>query len=501
MTKKFIFCVVFFFSLLLGSSSVFAQREARGKLDTVDKWCIPDMICGKVVKIISDSEDFTSSSEHYMFRILGEQRLRPMNGNLDNVEEAINKNVNIVGSIDKDQIFVNKMSFDPDPIRKPLDFNPNPDSIQEMVESNFSITSPPPTRYVRNVYVVRVKFQGDPNPSQAENDLQIQQLTSAWFTSDRSSSMFFRDASFQQFSLAGSVHPTWVEIPFPATNCENLMFSSWTDSIIAQLGSVPAFANANTVSVNFREIPGCTFNGNGSLGVKGALNGRGFIWHQMLPSLFANNSRLYIQTISHEVGHNLGLNHAGGFTVDGVYTDGGDIGDFMASRFRLPNLFTRFALGWTQGRFTIFSGPRAAPYQDMPWQVHVFPPDQHAPRLPNGRNGVGILLYNADGTLHDKMILLETRRDSTFDTFSPEHTGAVQGLGILLVDRDQTRSTAKSYRLDATPGTPMGWSDAFLPPAQSVTIPQFGLRIEARERNMMRGMQVWIYMTQGPPIG
>ncbi len=71
----------------------------------------------------------------------------------------------------KNLVQVTKLYSEPETVKERKEISAGENSMGKSDAANFAIT-PPPTAGIRPVYVVRVKFQGDPTPSQAEAELQ-----------------------------------------------------------------------------------------------------------------------------------------------------------------------------------------------------------------------------------------------------------------------------------------------------------------------------------------
>ncbi len=471
-----------FFSALLFSSLAFGQKSES------DFKCPKGNICGQLTQVMDMPDD-----EEVFLLQADDQKLYQLDGNLYDLKQAVGQRVAIVGRMRNDRIHVRESFFVPKtktnsiaPFYGAKTLELGDDASDRVTPEIFTV--PGPTLGDRKIIVVRVLFEGDPMPTEQEVAAQTEQLNFVYFSqTGYAVNNFYRvSTKFARFSITGVVHPVWVRIPHQPTDCASNMFNLWTNSVSSLMTGNPEWDAARTKVLIFRPIVDCNLNGYATVGSKGDPGFIGNVWMQMTDSLTMNNFRQLVITSCHEIGHNIGVAlHSGGITPAGVISDSADRADFVASRLKLPNIYNRLAFGWFVGKVVILSGPQV-------YTTNLVPPDMTSKQT----QGIVIQLRNADGSLSDRILLLEVRRISEFDDFSSQYIAYSQGLAIRFGLADMTDPSARSLILDTTPDTLFGFDDAPLAVGRTYVIPEYGVTIEYIQRTMALGARVRVTMTR-----
>ena len=148
----------------------------------------------------------------------------------------------------------------------------------------------------RKVAVLLLRFPGDPaEPWSLEN------TRSKVFTGADSANAFYTEESYGAISLTGKLSPSgdvfgWLEIDTPTTGCP---YSTWRTKAIeaAATAGIDLTGYDHFVYVPTQQTS-CVWNGVAGLNAT---------WSFI-------NGNLGVKTIAHELGHNLGLLHAGSRT-------------------------------------------------------------------------------------------------------------------------------------------------------------------------------------------
>jgi hypothetical protein len=254
---------------------------------------------------------------------------------------------------------------------------------------------------------------------------------------------YYLDASYGQLSMTGDVFG-WFTIDSTNAGCN---YTSWANEARAKAtaAGVP-LSNYQYTVYAFPQISGCGWAGLAYLpGTTSWINGS-----------------MTLRVVGHELGHNFGVHHASTLSCSSGALSGscsaseyGDPVTIMgAASRRHHNNWHRAQLGWFSDTVTASSSG-----------VHRLAPAELSgtPRLLRIPRGNGTYLN------------LEYRRPwGIFDDFTSSDP-VVNGVSIRV--GPELSSLVQSLLIDATPGSPGGFSDAALPAGSSLTDPLSGVTI------------------------
>jgi chitodextrinase len=274
------------------------------------------------------------------------------------------------------------------------------------------------------------------------------------FTDSTSVANYYTDVSYGQLTLAGDVFG-WYSIPDTSSTCD-------VDQWAADADRAARAAGVNLAGYDYRTYGfpwanACGWTGLADMpGAQAWLNG----WQGMT-----------LGAMAHELGHNLGTNHANSYTCtqggarvalstpsNCTSTEYGDPFSVMGgSSKRDQTSFGRASLGWL---------PPAAALDVTTGGTYTLRPIE-----PTGQAGVEALRIKRDATTY---LLLELRAtQGVFDNFDSSDP-VVNGVTVRLVPSYST--ITQSQLVDATPATAT-FADAPLAPGRSVTDPVSGATI------------------------
>jgi hypothetical protein len=269
-------------------------------------------------------------------------------------------------------------------------------------------------------------------------------VSDVMFGDANSVNAYYKEVSYGSTSFAGSVFG-WVTIPYANSGCE---YWNWGRAAEQALG-LDTTTYDNVVYI-WPQAASCDWGGMGTrLGTQSWING----W-------------LAVRPLAHELGHNLGVHHAGSLdcTANAVRVtisapqncsrmEYGDPFSVMGGGTRQWTNWNRAQLGWIPELVTI---TRAGTYTVAAEEFSV------QPRLLRVARGDGTYFY------------FEFRQPSgTYDNFSPTDP-AVNGVLVRLAP-DKT-TIAQSALLDMTPATTTR-DDAALLAGQTFTDPVSGISV------------------------
>lgn len=357
------------------------------------------------------------------------------------------------------------------------------DEIKVVEESKtFSSSMPAPTFGSRKVLTLLVNFTN--NQTQP---VTVEQVRSNVFTGANSANAYFKEASLYRYNLTGIQRADgdvvgWLTLPFTDASCN--VQTEWTqgaDALARQNGYESN--NYNSVLYVFPTL--CGEPSKADLGVIGDTTTLRRAW-------FTSGAVNNVSAIVHEIGHNLGLNHANALVCSGasIWNSCQDIeyGDPFDRMGRTTlsfffNNYYRLSLGWLTGRAQIVT--TSGDYSLL------------APSFPaKGNQVLQIPLKSPNGQLTGLSYFLEFRRRFSFDNPYQNNIDQPVYRGVSIRYTFSELRGSATYLIDTTPNTPANFSDAPLTAGNTFVDSRYGITITTLSTNPMRGARVRIQLSR-----
>lgn len=299
------------------------------------------------------------------------------------------------------------------------------------------------------------------------------QAKGAYFTNSNSANAYYKENSFNKIELIGKYNIDgdvfgWITIPYNNDGCPYISAGNTADSILLESGV--DLSGYNIKSYVFPSTSDCAWSGMGTVGGGTA---RSYM-----------NGSIGASVVFHELGHNMGTNHAGSYscTESGVrvsisqdsncvLSEYGDPYTIMgsATSYHMHNYhkgIQLYSLNWLEPQNTFTINKDTAPdaiYAIAPIEQQTLSGVQSL-RIPRAINEVGSIV---------DYYYLESRQPYGFDNFSASSPVAS---GVTIRIAPNYNATMKSKLIDTTPGT-FSFSDAPLAVGKTFTDPYKSINI------------------------
>lgn len=354
--------------------------------------------------------------------------------------------------------------------------------IKPIEETQF-VSTAEPTFGKRKVLVLLVNFSNTITPT-----LTTEQARANVFTGAESANEYFKAASLNRFSLSGVQRSDgdvvgWLTIPHINDYCNLLLTTIWTqaaDSAARDNGYEPN--QYNSVIYVFPTL--C----RGAAGI-GTMGKVGDTTLQQRAWFLATSFRDF-SVIVHELGHNLGLDHASALNCSGTNIPAdcqdieyGDVYDAMAERSSFFfNNYYRISLGWLTGRVQIVT--TSGDYNLIATNLTA-----------KGNQVLQIPLKESDGSSRYSYFL-EFRRPWSFDNQSANniYQPVYRGVGVRFAENQYNGNGP--YLIDTTPNTRNYFQDAPLAIGNTYTDAKYGVSITTLSTNPKHGARIRIQLSR-----
>lgn len=352
----------------------------------------------------------------------------------------------------------------------------------------------------RPVLVLLVNFQ-----NHREQPATVDEVRRRIFTAPKSSKQYFRQASEERLRLEGRRQTDgdvfgYLTLPFTDENCTtDTVYNKWRRAAdnLALRNGIDADLYQTVVYLFAAPSPGCaSFPIFADLGVIGGQATERVFFTNAFSDFNNPQSDYFDYTMTHEIGHNLGLNHVSGYVDcspnvpfekcgDHEYADRSDVMGLF--NHHLLSNYHRLRLGWLGGKVEKIDAPGI-------YYVYLKSPNQTT----KGTTAAQIRLRNQDGTFTGRSLYLEYRHKRyPFDLFyeelliSPTVRNADKGVTIRVGNEDLQERLGRFFIVDTTPET-LDFGDAPLLAGNTYSQFYYGINISTQSVNPFFGARVRI---------
>jgi hypothetical protein len=328
----------------------------------------------------------------------------------------------------------------------------------------------------RKVLVLLAQINGQPASASAAD------IRSSIFTAPNSANALIQEESFGQLSLTGKLRPDGdVFGPYSVVSQQNpdvCDYLGWGNLALSQFHSATGLdpESWDNVIVIFQAAQ-CNFSGVGEIGQLNPPGAR----HAWVNAILTNGVPT-TSVVAHELGHNFGVDHAGGLVcysgsvrisfseacavdpneITNQYLDPFDV---MGSGARQENAYHKWESGWLPSD-SVLSVIRSGTY--------LLSPEEAASH--------GIQLLEVPRSAGGPSYWLDLRQPfgTYFDTFSPSDPIS-NGVSIRYANSSNMPHPSKSWLIDTTPWTasfadaPLGVGSTYSEPSRGVSITTLSL--------------------------
>ncbi len=314
------------------------------------------------------------------------------------------------------------------------------------------VVVPPVTQGNLKVLVVGVTVQQQGSNRTAQDFMSLEEALAPVMTNPASAKNFYAEASRVggQILLTLTGHSNsggdaaFVTITGNRANCATDRYNAWREAVDVKLREQQIEPNwYNSIVLVYDD--GCNLSSAGTGGVIGVLGRRESVYTNKGTWLSVNADFM----ISHELGHNLGLDHSMGYVCSNpanipascTLVDYGDRVCFMGRNYFLPNVYQRRRLGWHD-----------QPFKQLLYSGNYY---VYSPSIP-GQSGAKRLMscrfcyIPLSGSLAGYSLYYESRRAYPWDDLIIWHEFYEKGVK-LMIGVDDMGFGGRSYILDTTP--------------------------------------------------